>query len=367
MKILHVISGDTWGGAESQALELISKLKNFNNIRIKLLCFNYCNLVEYAKLNNIEVQVISENDNNIFLFFRKIYKYIINDLPQIIHTHGYKENFFVGFICLFINNIKVVRTFHGKGMLNASIKHIFIEYVNAFIFSNHLISVSNDLKNYIKEKLKINIKISVVHNFIDFSENLKSKSTISLKKKIGILNNNLILGTAGRLVPVKNHKFLLLCMKRIFDNGYRINAVICGDGPLRDDLLAFSKSIGINCHVKFVGYIDNINDYFEIFDIFILPSLHEGVPMVLLEAMRMKKPIIASNIGGIPEVITHNFDGYLADPKDVNQFSKYCIDLINDTKKAFQFGNNAYNTGLSHFDSAIGVRKTIEVYRKVLV
>jgi len=137
-----------------------------------------------------------------------------------------------------------------------------------------------------------------------------------IKKKFNVPNNAFLIGTAGRLVAEKGFDIFIKGAKQFLLHNYNALFLIAGDGPLLSKLKLSVKKYGIERSILFLGFTDRIYDYLSILDIFVLSSLTEGLPIILLEAMNAGCPVVCSRVGGIPEVIEDKINGSLVKPND---------------------------------------------------
>ena len=138
----------------------------------------------------------------------------------------------------------------------------------------------------------------------------------------------------GRLTPVKGQRYLLEAAAKVVRQRPDTLFVFLGDGELLTELTEMASVLGIKDHVKFLGWRPEVADVMSTFDIFVLPSLNEGMGKVLVEAMAMGKPIIASNVGGIPDLVTHGLNGLLVPPADADAMADAIVTLHDDPSKA---------------------------------
>lgn len=365
LNITHIITGDLWAGAEVQAYTLIVGLLKCKNLCLNVIVFNHGILVDKLVSGGIRVNVVSEKHNNIFKMFWQLFYILSETKAEIVHTHGYKETLLGGLAARFCNVRVIIRTYHGKGIMDAGIKYTLIEKLNNF-FTDRIIAVSENLKNYlISKKLQEEI-ITVIHNGIDPGLIKPIKSINELKSEFNIKAEDHVIGSVGRLVPVKGHKYFLEGAKKILEVNNKVVFVVVGDGPLMLDLGNQIKKLGISNKVRFLGFRKDIIDIMNIFDIFVITSLHEGVPMVLLEAMSLAKPIIATKVGGIPEIISDNQNGLLVSAKDSEVLALVCLELLKNNKLQKGLAKAARKDIEEKYSNLHTAKKTEKLYRELL-
>jgi glycosyltransferase involved in cell wall biosynthesis len=148
------------------------------------------------------------------------------------------------------------------------------------------------------------------------------------RRELGIQHTDLVIATVGRLDPEKNHDLLLVAMRRLTEKFPGVRLLLAGYGPLRPRLEAQARSLGIGSYVHFLGFRKDIEDILEAADIFVLPSEWEGLPLALLEAGAKRLPAVASNVGGVPEIIKNGETGFLVEPGDVMKLVNRLTQLL---------------------------------------
>lgn len=171
----------------------------------------------------------------------------------------------------------------------------------------------------------------------------------------------------GRLAPRKGVHYLLQAMPRIIKHFPKARLVVVGTGPLEHYLKDLSRRLGLQNSVIFMGYVsdEEIRRFFALADVVVIPSLFEGCPLVLLEAMSTGKPVVASAVQGISEVVRTDFSGLLVNPGNVYEIEHAIVRLIEDRSFAKYLGENARQTIIKDYSWEKIARKTMEVYEKI--
>jgi glycosyltransferase involved in cell wall biosynthesis len=360
--LCYIISGDQWAGAEAQAYLLIKEIANRGKMHIQVIVFNDGLLAQRLRNLNVAIDIIDEKRNFLSLV-KQVIKILKKNNFNVVHVHGYKENFIGGVAAKLCGIENIVRTHHGIAMVGrGTIKNRLIEVINQKYLTSKMIAVSEDLKKYLIKNSFDEQRIKVIYNGIASrtASPLVRKSQMNSPDKSK--SDKIIIGTAGRLVPVKGHIYLIEGMRQIVEEDKNISLLIMGEGPLQNDLKTRVEKFGLTKYISFLGFCADIEKYLNGLDIFILPSLHEGMPMVLLEAMQLGKAIIASQVGGVPEAIQHKFNGLLVPAYNANAISTACLNLISDRAMRNQLGYNAQKTVIEKFSLIRTVEKTLEYY-----
>jgi glycosyltransferase involved in cell wall biosynthesis len=187
-----------------------------------------------------------------------------------------------------------------------------------------------------------------------------------LRAKFSIEPDEKVLLFVGRLATVKRIETLIKLTKSLINEGFKIKTVIVGDGPQRKFYEALSRPI--REHVVFVGHVpkSQVFSYYLLADIFILPSLSEGLPTVLLEASAAGKPCVATDVNGVSDIVVHEKTGYLVQKSDVAGFKRYVRMLLENESVLRRFGSNAAKFVKENFNWNVVVGKYEKIYREIL-
>ena len=209
-------------------------------------------------------------------------------------------------------------------------------------------------------------RVCAIPNGID-SEYFKLDLDASfLRAKFSIEPDEKVLLFVGRLATVKRIEVLIKLTKSLIKEGFKIKTVIVGDGPQRKYYEELSRLI--KKHVVFVGYVpkSQVYRYYFLADIFILPSLSEGLPSVLLEASAAGKPCVATDVNGVSDIVVHEKTGYLVQKSDVDGFKRYVRMLLENESVLRRFGGNAAKFVKENFNWSVVVGKYEKIYREIL-
>lgn len=298
----------------------------------------------------------------------KVCKIVGKEKVDIIHCHGFKASLISRMAALFVK-LPCIYTVHNFALDNGNpIQRFFIRNVEkAFsVFTNRIIAVSEALKTYMINKAGImEDKIHVIYNGIQLKKYVCDSNGDSIRKKYNLDDSKIIIGTVARLIPSKGIEYLLRAIPSLNKMRQDLVFFIIGKGPLEQKLKDISKNLGIDHNTIFTGYVDNIEEYYKAIDIFILPTLSEGLGISLLEAMASKKPIIAAETGGIPEIIKDGENGILIRPHSSEDIVNAVLCLLDNLHLAKVLANRAYNDVQLLFSEKTMINRTCEVIRLI--
>jgi len=188
----------------------------------------------------------------------------------------------------------------------------------------------------------------------------------ALRQQWSIPANSPVVGTITRLHKEKGNRFFMEAATQVLERVPEARFVLAGDGPLSEQLQALANKLGIEDNVTFTGFQENVVGLLSMFDVKVLPSLAEGHPQALLEAMAMGKAIVATTVGGMGEIITDGDDGYLVPPGDAQALAKKIIYLLQHTQERIRLGAAGYRKSRDYsLETHVG--KLESVYRQVVM
>ena len=336
-------------------------------------------LSDIAEENKVKVESIPELRREIglndFHAFVKIFTILSKDRPDILHTHTAKAGTLGRIAGIFAGVPIKIHTFHGHvfdGYFSpAKTKiFIFIEKILA-LFTDKIIVVSESVRNEIVNKLKIVpgnkcVVIKLGFDLERFLNNDRLKGV--LRKEYDIAPDVLLVGIVGRLVPIKNHRMFLGAVRKIIDGmpDRSVKFLIIGDGELRKDLAEEVKKMALDKDIIFTGWIRDIAKAYADLDVVALTSLNEGTPVSLIEAMASARPVVATSVGGVVDMVTDGKNGLLVDSNDERGLAEKIVCLLKDGKKRNDFGlmGRAFVKGAFHKDRLI--KETEDLYYSCL-
>ena len=361
-KILFVLQDMRIGGAENLHLT-VEKYIDKNKYKTSYCCIREIGpLGEEIIKNGGEVTCLG-SDDRIFNFFAtyKIYRIVRKMHPDIIHSGLFNANFHAR-IAGALSGIPVITEEHGMYDWKRGY-HLVIDRLLSR-FSCRIIAVSQGVKDFlIKEDGIKPDKIEVMYNCID-PETLKADATKDReRKKLGLSAADFVIGVIGNLRKEKGHIFLLEALKKVKERDEKVKLYIAGDGPLRGCLTAMVKELGIDRDVVFLGQQRGVAGFLKALDLFVMPSLNEGLGIALLEALFMGVPCIASGVGGMTEVAERCRGVVLIEPGNPSKLAEAIKDQIDISAK----GGGSKNDGFpDFFMPRYYVHKLDELYTKVL-
>lgn len=317
IKILRIIARLNIGGPAIHTILLAEGLDK-DRFESLLVCGEISkdegDMSYYARQKNVEPYFIPELKRELNIFndiaaFKKIYRLIQSEEPDIIHTHTAKAGSLgrsAAILYNFVNilkgkRVKLIHTFHG---------HVFEGYFGRL--KTFLFIIIERILGFFTYKI-ITVSESVKKELIFFDITKESKIEViplgfELDRFLNILpkddNSVLSVGIVGRLIPIKNHRLFLQAAAKVIKRGVSANLrfKVIGDGQLRQELEGFSRQLGIEAQVDFLGWRKDLVKVYSDLDAVVLTSINEGTPVSLIEAMASAKPVIATDVGGVKDL-----------------------------------------------------------------
>ena len=371
-KVLHIAQS---AGGVAEYLYML--LKNFNSTEyenVLIVSEDYKNQIKRFEpyIKNIYVVPMTRNINpkvDINSIFR-IKKIIKEERPEIVYLHSSKAGAVGRLALLFDFKTKILYNAHGW-YFNAEIgkkKKTFFAFVEKVlaIKTNKIINISNaEYESALKYKIAPKKKMCIIENGIDFSKFANSDMyRTETRKKYDIDKNDIVIGVVGRLSEQKDPMTTIRVFKMVKDKYSNAKLMMVGSGELEDEVRGFAKSNNIDKDVIITGWIDNVEKYIPAFDIAVLPSKWEGFGLVIVEYMACGKPVVASNVGGIVDLIEDGKNGFLCEVGNEKEIY-YKIDKILECKDLRENISKRNYIDKDKYDILLFMEKYIEILKNI--
>ena len=348
MKILHLIYNLSFGGTEKVMLETLPKLRNFGHLICVIKSANPKIAEEFQKEN---IPVIKLSGLKIF-HFRKIIK---KEKPDLICTYLIYADIF-GRIFGKLFGVKKISTSIRSTYNEPKYKFwLFLEKITSGLV-NKYIAVSQAVKNIYCEKLGIPTeKIEVIYNGVKIEKyNIEINKNLK-KEELGLPRNSLIIGNIGKLRPEKGQIYLIQAMPEIIKKFPQTILLLVGGGENKQKLENLAERLRIRQHLKLLEESQDIPEILKTFDVFVNPSLYEGLSNTILEAMAAKIPIVASDIFENQELIENKKTGFLVPVGNNEKNAEAVIEILENP----DFGRKMAEAAFEKIQN-FSIEKTLE-------
>jgi len=306
----------------------------------------------------IPIKTKAEISPKILVSMFKLSRFVKEKQIEILHSHS-RTTQILGCLLEKKTGIAHISTCHGF-FKRRPLRKIFP------CWGRRVIAISEQVKEHLRNDFKLEEdKIRVINNGIDIEkfkmQNAKSK--MEFKNKLG-LGDNPAVGIVARLSDVKGHIYLIQAMKNVLASIPQAQLLIVGEGKMQEELLNLTKTLKIERNVCFIREVSDTREVLWAMDLFVMPSLKEGLGLALMEAMAAGLPVIGSQVGGIRSLIQDGYNGLLVEPADSSALSKAILELLQNPAKRELLGNNAQNFISQNFSQEKMILQTEEVYKE---
>ena len=291
---------------------------------------------------------------------RLIREYDVN----LVQTHGYKSNT-IGFFLQLLCGLPWIGFAHGY--IDDNWRNRLYNRIDRLVLrrADRIVAVSESMKALLIGHRVSAHKIHAIHNAVEPSGMVLTTSAQETRRRHGLTPAQKVIGVIGRLSSEKGQMVFLRAMEKTAQSVPGVKALIVGDGQDRPMLEAFCRQKGLSEHVVFVGHQEKIADYYQALDLLVLPSLSEGLPNAVLEAMSFGVPVLATAVGGVPEVV-QNGNGVMVPPNDPGALAESMIELLRHDALRRAMGVKGQNSLHPRFTPDARVQRIISLYEELL-
>ena len=323
------------GGLEKVVLDLANNL-NQDIFRIHVICIDgEGKLFQKLSTKKIRTLVLKKKPGIDISIIRKLMMYFRENRITLIHAHNIAPLVYGGIAAKLLHpNIPVIYSEHNQVYrLTKWGRAKFKFYLR---YSDHIVTVSKRLREFYRTDLGISRDINVLYNGIN-PEIYKFTKSSDLRAQIGVADDDFVVGTAVVLSKQKGIPYLLEAAKSLANEHPDIKIVIAGDGPDHLKLEELCRTSGVSGTVRFLGYRDDIPKLLSSFDVYILPSLWEGLPLALIESLAVGIPAIATDVGGNSEIIEHGINGLIVPANSAKALADAITQMYNQRESLSHF------------------------------
>ena len=302
-----------------------------------------------------------------------LYVFLRRKRYHVIHTHNSKAGFIGRVAGKWARVPVIVHTVHGfafhdqeppwRQALFRNLERLAAHWCDKMVF------ISQPLIDWaFKEGITKNSKVTRVYSGIelDHFHPVSAEEKKRIRKKWGIRPRDPVIGMVSKLWEGKGHATLIQAFREIQKEMGEAKLVIVGEGYLYKDLVAMVDRLGLKGSVLFTGFQRDVAEIIATFDVAVLPSFFEGMGRVLLEAMAMEKPVVASRVGGIPDLVEDGVNGFLVNPGKIQELSAGLLRVLRDKKLARKLGKQGRKKTTDRFSAEIMVQSIDAIYRELL-
>lgn len=369
INILHIYQNSKIGGIQQQILSIV-RMYDREKFNPMVCCFGpKMELGKEIEKAGIDFVALNRQRYNKFSvgIILDLYRLMKERNIHVLRTHKYRANLY-GRIAGKLAGVPVIIASEHNIYRDEKEKRLIRRVTNKLLsmVTDKMVTVSDAIKNDILRYDRVSpSKIMALHNGVDTERFKPGVNFRDMRNQFALSKDDVVIGFVGRLVNSKGLNYLIEAVA-LLKNSSNVKLLIVGDGSLMEELKQMAKDKGLEESVIFTGLRRDITDILSSIDIFVLSSIKEGFPNSLLEAMAMGKPIVATAVGGIPEVIDHGTNGLLVKPADVEGLQSALKLLIDDRLMAKNIGLAARDFIVKNYSITATVRKWETLYCQIL-
>lgn len=377
-KILYIITRLDRGGSAEAVLQWAERMKAEGH-ETKIITGRtiepHTDLKKYSERTGVPVIILQSLHREIeplsdLQAFFKLLKIIGNEKPDIVHTNSSKAGL-LGRMAAWLNRVPaVIHSPHGHifygyyGKIKTGI-FIILERLTAKITNKITILTQPGIDDHLKIKIAPKSKFVLLPAGIDLElYRIPQKSQDSIRQSLDIGEDDIVIGWVGRMVDIKNPKMFIETAKILNENKYKF--VMVGDGPLANDCQRLVDKYGLSEQFVFTGHRNDVPDLLHAMDIYVLTSDNEGLGRSILEAQSAGIPVIATSVGGVPEIVKDHLNGILVPARDIAALAQSIRELAGDSSTIDKFKKEA-EKNLSEYSLDNTVAALNSIYRDLLV
>lgn len=366
IRVLQLVEGMNWGGAETKLLELISHMdrQRFDTTVCSLGIGDRIR----TRFDELGIPFVSLKRRG------RIDPKLVWDVSQLIRekkidvvmtTLFYAD--VVGALASAISPNKAVFSWETISAPEWLLRHRLWAYRFAMRYCSKVISVSNATARWLVEKRGLSEKqITVIPYGVNLALYQQGKNP-QLRAELGLSQDALVVGVVARLHPQKGHCYLIEAAQKICRQHPNAQFVFAGDGKLRTALEKQVADAGLTKQFNFLGFRSDVKDLLRTFDLFVLPSLYEGLPNVILEAMACGLPVVATSVDGTVELVDDGETGFLVPPEQPDALAEKIQQVLSDDALRQKFGQTGRKKVETQYSLELQVSRFQELYEKYAV
>jgi glycosyltransferase involved in cell wall biosynthesis len=374
MKILHIIDSGGLYGAEIVLLNLVDEQKQIG-LKPAIASIGEKGISDKpfeteALKRGADIVKFRMFSGPNFLGMRQILRYAQVERFDILHSHGYKGNVAFGFIPRRMRKLPLISTLHGYTSTAGLSKNRIYEWLDlkSMKYIDAVVLVNSGMLSDPRINKTKDIDYHIVNNGIPISDPVTVDSINQQldKEIVDFCSHGFNVGSIGRLSAEKGHRHLLSALKLLLLQGIDAKVIIIGEGRERESLGRQATESGLKDRVLMPGYKKNAKNYLACFDAFVLPSLTEGLPITLLEAMKAGIPIVATKVGGIPEVLDNGACGLIIEPCKPDLLAQGLSTIFYNGSNVSQMAERACQRVKNNYSARAMAEGYLRIYEKIL-
>jgi glycosyltransferase involved in cell wall biosynthesis len=363
IRVVEVLATGTSGGAQEHVLGLVSRMDHAR-FDVSIVSLSPGSAARKLERAGFEVLVIDEHDDAIAT--GALAAHLVDVRPDVIHNHMYRAELVGTRAAIALGEVGhrrpyIVSTVHSSRVRSEEDREMLRVLTPAM---DQLIAVSKMIEDKLVAEGRTTAPITRIYNGVDLSRYERVEACCTLPDEYGMEPGSQIVGVVARLEPEKGHPTLLEAWPLVLRAVPDAYLLIVGEGSRREALEAQTRDLRIAHRVVFTGRRDDVPSVTAALDVAVLPSYREAQGLSILEALALSRPVVASNVGGIPEMITDAVNGILVPPHDPDALAAAIIRLLRDHPFADTLGRAGHDMVHERFCIDLMVESVQAIYEK---
>ncbi len=360
LKVVHLLQGLEVGGLEIMVAHL---LEGLDPRRFQSQVIGYDSLGPLAYrlgMSGIPACLLKRQPGVDLRYILRLARHLARICPDILHLHN-PTAFFYGTLAGRLARVpSIIYTEHGRDFASSKRN----QYLHRMLWRlvNRIVVVSESSRALLQAEGIPGERILTIHNGIEAAQFLIGEDRWGMRARLGFDREQPLLGIVARLDAIKNHASLLRAMPQVMQAHPDTTLLIIGDGPLRADLERQASELGLGRSARFLGTRDDVPELLAALDVVVLCSLSEGLSLTLLEESAAGSSMVATNVGGNPEIIQDGLTGLLVPVGDDAALADAINRLLDDPERAHAIGQAARLRFMREFTLARMVSRYVELY-----
>lgn len=362
IRTLHVETGMHSLGGPAQVVYLMTGLRDRGH-EVVLVCPKGSSVYRHATDAGLEVIAVPLRTDLDLSFVLRLYKIVKRLKPDLVHLHSRRGADIMGGLAARAAKAPTVIL---SRRIDNPVRHNFVSKLKYGPLCDHIIAISDGVSNALTEGRVDPSKITRVHSAIDAKRYQVEGVQSSIRSELGIGGKTNIIAIIAQLIDRKGHRFLFQAAPKILEEFPDTVFLVLGEGRLEKELHDLAESLGIRDKVVFAGFRDDIPEILSVVTLLVHPAIMEGLGVSILQAMSAGVPVIATNVGGIPEAVRHDVSGILIPPRDSDAISSAVKRLLSSPDLRASMGTASRRIVESEFSVDGMVEGVLTVYRSIL-
>ncbi len=334
LRIMHVLYSLDIGGSETVGSEIAKYMQSNGHSNMVVALEHDGVLSAELRALGIETRAVNRAGKGMFEAMKDVWDIISEFKPEVIHTH-HMYTLFYTVAGAFRFRVPIVHTEHEFWTLDTRNGKLYMPFLGRFCGA--ITAVNDSTRDFMRDSLKLQPrKLVTVLNGIDLKR--YNARTSLARSDIGLKDSDKVAGIVARLDKVKNHEMLIRAWTIVVKEAPEAMLVVVGEGEEEKFLKGLVKELNLDGRVVFLGPRRDVSDILPLLDVAVLSSREEGLPMTLLEAMASELPVVATAVGGVPQLVKDGSNGLLCESGDESGMAAAIVEIFNSGKNAREMG-----------------------------